>query len=68
MSIDITGIVLIPGNTGMNYPGNGSHFDEFGKLLECCCDECDYLLCCLESHLLTDCMDCENKNCPRFIK
>ncbi len=48
MVIDITGIELIPENNGEDCKGNGNHFDENGKLIECCCDECDYLLCCTE--------------------
>ena len=47
MIIDITGIELTPGNNGKDCLGNGHHFDENGKPIECCCDECDYLLCCL---------------------
>lgn len=51
MFIDITGItgtVLIPGNGGRDCPGNGLHRDEQGEMIECCCEECDYLLCCVE--------------------
>ena len=44
--IDITGIELVPGDNGENCPGNGKHFDEFGNLIECCCEECDYFLLC----------------------
>ena len=40
MIVDVTGIVLIPGNGGRDCPGNG----ETG---ECCCDECDYMIKCL---------------------
>ena len=46
MITDITGIVLIPGNGGANCPGNGAHIDPNGNLIACCCDECDYMLCC----------------------
>lgn len=49
--IDITGTILTPGNEGKNCFGNGAHFDNTGKLIECCCDECDYYCCCLpEDH------------------
>jgi hypothetical protein len=41
MYVDITGIILIPGNHGSDCPGNGTVPD-----LECCCDECDYCLLC----------------------
>lgn len=46
MIIDISGIELLPGNRGSDCLGNGEHFDEFGNKIECCCDECDYMLCC----------------------
>ena len=49
---DVTGIELTPGNGGEKSKGNGKHKDENGKIIECCCDECDYLLCCIE--------DCDN--------
>ena len=49
MIIDVTGIELIPGNLGADCPGNGEHINENGELIECCCDECDYLLDCLET-------------------
>ena len=39
-------VSLIPGNRGKDCPGNGSHFDKYGNLIECCCDECDFMLCC----------------------
>lgn len=39
---------LIPGNGGVNCPYNGEHTDEYGKIIECQCDECDYLMCCIE--------------------
>lgn len=49
MITDITGTQLIPGNGGEDCPGNGEHYDENGNLIECCCDECDYLQYCLGS-------------------
>ena len=45
MIIDVTGITLIPGNSGNECPGNW----EFAGL-NCCCDECDDMMCCLENH------------------
>lgn len=42
MITDITGTELIPGNCGLNCPGNGFHEEH-----PCCCDECDYMMCCL---------------------
>jgi len=48
MIIDVTGVELTPGNGGRDCKGNGLHYDENGGLIECCCDECDYAVCCLE--------------------
>lgn len=60
MIIDITGTVLTPGNCGKDCLGNGLH-----SQFECCCDECSYLLCCLESHNKADCLHCKDPDCPR---
>jgi hypothetical protein len=46
MIIDVTGIILTPGNKGDNCFGNGEHTDANGNDIECCCDECDYFLEC----------------------
>ena len=64
MIIDITGIELIPGDNGKNCPGNGKQVDALGLAIECCCDECDYFLCCSETHSDEECRDCLDKNCP----
>lgn len=61
---DISGIFLTPGNYGKDCLGNGEHFDNFGKLINCCCDECDYLICCLFE---TNCIECIDSDCPRKI-
>ncbi|MBM6920150.1 hypothetical protein H6A12_03120 [Phocea massiliensis] len=53
MIVDTTGTVLIPGNEGRNCLGNGTHDDEQGNRIECCCDECDYYLECFPDALLT---------------
>ena len=50
MIIDILGMILTPGEEGKNCLGNGEHRDDNGKLIECCCDECDYYCCCLPKH------------------
>ena len=63
MIIDITGIELTPGNDGKDCLGNGEHFDKQGNLIECCCDECDYLLCCASDN--TNCIECNDFSCPR---
>ena len=64
MIIDVTGIELIPGNQGKNCPGNGLHRDPWGQSIECCCDECNYALCCTESHQEEDCFACLDPFCP----
>ena len=42
--IDVTGIILKPGNQGKDCLGNGAN-----PAIECCCDECDYMLCCFDT-------------------
>ena len=56
---DVTGTILIPGNDGRDCPGNGLH-----PGIECCCDECDYMICCLEEHDSAECTTCMDKRCP----
>lgn len=65
MLIDITGIEITPGNLGIDCLGNGLHKNNDGEIIECCCDECDYLLCCTESNILSQCHTCTEQNCPR---
>ena len=60
MIVDVTGIILIPGNRGNECPGSWEYAG-----LDCCCDECDYMLCCMESHDPKDCLTCNDKDCPR---
>ena len=60
MIVDITGTILVPGNQGKNCPGNGEDPD-----IECCCDECDYMMCCLPTHNATECISCGDKDCIR---
>ena len=60
MIIDVTGLMLIPGNRGNDCPGNWKFAG-----LNCCCDECDYMLCCMESHDLKECLTCGDNFCPR---
>ena len=59
MILDVTGIILTPGNKGKECMGNGRV-----KGVECCCDECDYLMCCLDTHDPVDCIACDDKKCP----
>ena len=65
MIVDVTGVVLVPGNGGAFCPGNGKGKDALGNPIECCCDECDYLMCCTEK---TDCASCRDVNCPNAPK
>ncbi len=62
MITDVTGVVLFPGKGGQDCPGNGQGRDRQGNAIECCCDECDYRMCCTED---TDCVHCEDTDCPR---
>ena len=61
MIVDVTGIELIPGNSGLDCPGNRKHG-------ECCCDECEYMMCCFTPHLLPPCRLCRDPDCPRAQK
>ena len=64
MIIDITGVELTPGNEGKNCKGNGLFVDSDGKTIECCCEECDYMLCCIERHNSKKCEECLDIKCP----
>ena len=50
---DVTGVKLTPGNME-ECLGNGRHFDSDGNPIECCCDECDYMILCLKNANLYD--------------
>ena len=60
MIIDITTTELAPGNHGDDCLGNGRHKD-----VECCCDECNYMLCCISENFSRKCVSCEDLACPR---
>lgn len=57
---DITGAVLVPGDLGQDCPGNGKTPE-----IECCCEECDYFLCCFDGTYPACCQKCTDSNCPR---
>jgi len=59
MIIDITGIKLMPGNGGKECPGSWKFAGD-----NCCCDGCDYMLCCLDTHDSKECVTCMDKYCP----
>lgn len=65
MIIDVTGVVLTPGNHGKDCLGNGEHFDEDSYMYELCCDECDYMMCCFSDDWESRCMQCKKSECPR---
>ena len=65
---DITGIKLTPGNFGEECLGNGKHYDKKNQLIECCCDECDFYICCLDENYQEECKKCKIFYCPRFNK
>ncbi len=60
MIIDITGTILTPGKNGHECLGNGTY-----EGIECACDECDYMMCCIESHDPAKCLTCMDRDCPR---
>ena len=60
MIVDISGILLIPGNLGKDCPANGDNIHT-----ENCCNECDYLLCCTDTNFPERCRSCKDKYCPR---
>lgn len=55
MMIDIAENKLTPGDFGKGCSGNGEHKD-----IECCCDECDYLMCCIDENYLQGCKCCQD--------
>lgn len=67
MIIDTTGVELTPGNRGEKCNGNGLFVDRNGEPIECCCEECDYMLCCLENHDMSECESCMDEKCPNVL-
>ena len=64
MILDVAGVELMPGNGGQDCPGNGRSCDERGNLIEPCCDECDYMMCCFFPHADASCEQCMDALCP----
>lgn len=54
---------LKPGNLGRDCLYNGEHLNKRGKLIECCCDECDYMLCCIKENSEDECLKYTDYNC-----
>ena len=63
MIIEIKGTILVPGNMGKDCPGNG-----LDPEVECCCNECDYMLCCYVWHYPEKCIACKDSACPRVAQ
>ena len=61
MSMDLN---LIPGNEGNDCPMNGTHIDENGEIIECECDECDFMMCCMANFDYQLCENCFYNECP----
>ena len=61
---DVTGIELTPGHNGDFYKGSGKHIDKNGVLSDCCCDECDYAICCFVMKDYDNCDSCFDADCP----
>ena len=53
MIIDVTGTELIPGFCGNDCPG---------RIV--CCDECEFLRCCIEGFDMNECEKCNKTECP----
>ncbi len=64
--VDITGVILTPGNCGKDCRGNGKHTTIFGEEIECCCDECAYMMDCLFNPSYDKCSKCREEDCPYF--
>lgn len=54
-------IEIMPGNEGRDCPGNGRN-----KEIECMCDECDFLMCCIPEYSPDGCEGCTYEHCPRI--
>ncbi len=65
MIIDVTGVELTPGNHGKDCLGHGDSYYEDGEPIECCCDECDFMMCCLDDDWQIRCANCKHDDCPR---
>lgn len=55
----------MPGNSGKDCLYNGLHADANGNAIECMCDECDYLMCCVKFGGYPNCDTCKDAQCPR---
>ena len=51
MILDVTGVYLVPSHDGKECPENGTYKDSEGCVIECCCEECSFFLCCFDDVL-----------------
>lgn len=65
MIFDVTGMELVPGNHGIDCPGNDMYYDAVNNPDACCCNECDYYLCCITKDYQKMCQSCDEYDCPR---
>ncbi len=56
---------ILPGNLGRDCPGNGMHHNGRKGKFWCLCEECDYMMCCLEEHDEKECETCMDEQCVR---
>ncbi len=57
------GLVYIAGNWGLDCPA-ANELDENGRPSIWRCDECDYLMCCVEETPPEKCFNCMDDHCP----
>jgi len=65
MIVEENGLILMPGNGGADCPANGLGVTSSGEHIECCCDECDYGMCCYAPWYGNPCEECDDVFCPR---
>jgi len=58
MIVEENGLILMPGNGGADCPANGLGVTSSGEHIECCCDECDYGMCCYAPWYGNPCEEC----------
>ena len=64
MRIEIITSRYIPGDGGKLCRYNGRHYSVFGNKIECECDGCEYILCCVEMVGREKCGRCRDVVCP----
>ena len=64
MRIEIITSRYIPGDGGKLCRYNGRHYSVFGNKIECECDGCEDILCCVERVGREKCGRCRDVFCP----